>query len=153
MQLSIVEFARNVVGWNDAHSAELDPSTTHPVIHLMPDQNGVEDIGGTLRLGSYPCVLAKDSKAYALYGEETIHERHRHRYEVNNDYRDRLEKGGMRLCGVSPDKHIVEMIELVDHPWFLASQAHPEFKSRPNKPHPLFSGFIGAALGHRNMEK
>ena len=106
-----------------------------------------------MRLGQYPCVLQEDSKAYAAYGRQLIFERHRHRYEVNNDYRDRLEKGGMRLCGVSPDKHIVEMIELVDHPWFLASQAHPEFKSRPNKPHPLFSGFIGAALGHRNMEK
>ena len=119
----------------------------------MLDQKDVSDLGGTMRLGQYPCVLQEDSKAYAAYGRQLIFERHRHRYEVNNDYRDRLEKGGMRLCGVSPDKHIVEMIELVDHPWFLASQAHPEFKSRPNKPHPLFSGFIGAALGHRNMEK
>ena len=132
MQLSIVEFARNVVGWNDAHSAELDPSTTHPVIHLMPDQNGVEDIGGTLRLGSYPCVLAKDSKAYALYGEETIHERHRHRYEVNNYYRDDLEKNGMKLSGLSPDGRIVEMLEIPEHPWFVATQAHPGLN--PSKP-------------------
>ena len=146
MQLSLVEFARNVIGWNDAHSAELDPSTTHPIIHLMPDQNGVEDIGGTLRLGSYPCVLVKGSRAYELYSEETIHERHRHRYEVNNYYRDDFEKNGMSLCGLSPDGRIVEMVELPTHTWFVATQAHPEFKSRPNHPHPLFKGFVGAAI-------
>lgn len=148
MQLSIVEFARNVIGWNDAHSAELDPSTTHPVIHLMPDQDGIEDIGGTLRLGSYPCELSKDSKARELYGQDIIHERHRHRYEVNNYYRDDLEKNGMSLCGLSPDGRIVEMLEIPDHPWFIATQAHPEFKSRPNHPHPLFNGFIEAAMKH-----
>lgn len=146
MQLSIVEFARDVVGYTDAHSAELDPSTVHPVIHLMPDQNGIEDIGGTLRLGSYPCVLNKESKAYKLYGEETIHERHRHRYEVNNDYRTVLQENGMMLSGISPDGRIVEMIEIPSHPWFIATQAHPELKSRPNRPHPLFRGFIEAAL-------
>lgn len=146
MQLSIVEYARNVVGFNDAHSEELDPSTTHPVIALMPDQNGVEDIGGTLRLGSYPCVLDKTSKAYALYGQETIHERHRHRYEVNNDYRNSLTEKGMKLSGISPDGRIVEMCELPEHPFFVATQAHPEFKSRPNRPHPLFKGFVEAAL-------
>ncbi len=146
MQLSLVEFARNVIGWNDAHSAEHDPSTTHPIIHLMPDQNGVEDIGGTLRLGSYPCVLVKGSRAYELYSEETIHERHRHRYEVNNYYRDDFEKNGMSLCGLSPDGRIVEMVELPTHTWFVATQAHPEFKSRPNHPHPLFKGFVGAAI-------
>ncbi|MBE5872181.1 MAG: CTP synthase [Lachnospiraceae bacterium] len=146
MQLSIVEFARNVIGYNDAHSIELNPSTTHPVIALMPDQNGVEDIGGTLRLGSYPCVLDKDSKAYALYGAETIHERHRHRYEVNNDYRSALIENGMKLSGLSPDGRIVEMCELPNHPFFVATQAHPEFKSRPNRPHPLFQGFIEASL-------
>ena len=146
MQLAIVEFARNVIGWNDAHSAELDPATTHPVIHLMPEQDGIEDIGGTLRLGSYPCTLDKTSKAYELYGTDTIHERHRHRYEVNNYYRDDLTKHGMKLSGLSPDGRIVEMMELPDHPWFVATQAHPEFKSRPNRPHPLFKGFIGASL-------
>ncbi|MEH2930899.1 CTP synthase [Candidatus Ventrimonas sp. KK005] len=146
MQLAIVEFARNVAGYRDAHSIELDPSTPHPVIHLMPDQNGVEDIGGTLRLGSYPCVLDKTSKAYELYGTENIQERHRHRYEVNNDFRNILTQHGMKLCGKSPDGRIVEMIELPSHPWFLATQAHPELKSRPNRPHPLFSGFIRAAL-------
>ena len=146
MQLSIVEFARNAAGYADAHSVELNPATTHPVIHLMPEQNGVEDIGGTLRLGSYPCVLDKTSKAYGLYGESTIYERHRHRYEVNNDYRTALVKCGMMLSGLSPDGRIVEMIELPDHPWFIATQAHPELKSRPNRPHPLFKGFIEAAL-------
>ena len=146
MQLAIVEFARNVVGYSDAHSVELDPSTTHPVIHLMPEQDGIEDIGGTLRLGSYPCVLDKSSKAYELYGEETIHERHRHRYEVNNDYRNVLIENGMKLSGISPDGRIVEMIELEDHPWFIGTQAHPELKSRPNRPHPLFNGFISASL-------
>ena len=149
MQLSIVEFARNVIGYNDAHSIELDPSTTHPVIALMPDQNDVEDIGGTLRLGSYPCVLDKDSKAYQLYGDETIHERHRHRYEVNNDYRTVLTEHGMKLSGLSPDGRIVEMCELPAHPFFVATQAHPELKSRPNRPHPLFRGFVTAALEHK----
>lgn len=149
MQLAIVEFARHVAGLEDAHSVELNPSTTHPVIHLMPDQNGVEDIGGTLRLGSYPCVLDKDSKAFSLYGAETIHERHRHRYEVNNDYRKILTDNGLKLSGLSPDGRIVEMIEIPSHPWFMATQAHPELKSRPNRPHPLFQGFIEAALKTR----
>ena len=149
MQLAIVEFARNVIGWSDAHSAELDPATTHPVIHLMPDQDGIEDIGGTLRLGSYPCTLDKKSRAYELYGTDTIHERHRHRYEVNNYYRDDLIRHGMTLSGLSPDGKIVEMMELSGHPWFVATQAHPEFKSRPNRPHPLFKGFIGAALDNK----
>ena len=144
MQLAIVEFARNVVGYNDANSIELDPSTSHPVIALMPDQNGVEDIGGTLRLGSYPCELDKTSLAYKLYGEEVIHERHRHRYEVNNDFRTVLTEHGMKLSGHSPDGRIIEMCELTDHPFFLATQGHPELKSRPNRPHPLFKGFIEA---------
>ena len=153
MQLAIVEFARNVIGWSDAHSAELDPATTHPVIHLMPEQDGIEDIGGTLRLGSYPCALDQTSKAYELYGAETIHERHRHRYEVNNYYRDDLVKHGLKLSGLSPDGKIVEMMELPTHPWFIATQAHPEFKSRPNRPHPLFRGFVEAALSYENINK
>ncbi len=148
MQLSIVEYARNVLGYEDAHSVELNPQTTHPVIHLMPDQDGIEDIGGTLRLGSYPCVLDKTSKAYEVYGEETIHERHRHRYEVNNDYRNVLTEHGVKLSGISPDGRIVEMIEIEEHPWFVATQAHPELKSRPNRPHPLFKGFVRAAVEH-----
>ena len=146
MQLAIVEFARHVIGCEDAHSIELNPATADPVIHLMPDQNGVENIGGTLRLGSYPCILDKSSQAYTLYGTEIIHERHRHRYEVNNDYRSILMEKGICLSGLSPDGRIVEMIEIPTHPWFIATQAHPELKSRPNRPHPLFRGFIEAAL-------
>ena len=154
MQLTIVEYARNVIGYTDAHSVELDPNTTHPVIALMPDQNGVEDIGGTLRLGAYPCVLDKDSRAYQLYGQENISERHRHRYEVNNDYRAVLTENGLRLSGLSPDGRIVEMCELTEHPFFVATQGHPELKSRPNRPHPLFKGFVEAALEnkHRDMK-
>ena len=149
MQLAIVEFARNVCGLEGAHSIELDPATNYPVIALMPDQNGVEDIGGTLRLGSCPCILDKESRAYAVYGQEVIHERHRHRYEVNNDYRAALTEHGMKLCGLSPDGRIVEMVELPEHPCFIATQAHPEFKSRPNRPHPLFGNFVRAALEYR----
>lgn len=150
MQLAIVEFARNVLGYNDAHSAELNPHTTYPVIHILPEQIGVEDIGGTLRLGAYPCILDDTSKAYEMYGKKEISERHRHRYEVNNDYREKLTAHGMKLSGLSPDGRIVEMIEIPDHPWFIATQAHPELKSRPNRPHPLFKGFIEAALDYRD---
>ena len=149
MQLTIVEYARNVAGINDAHSIEIDSNTTHPVIALMPDQNDVEDIGGTLRLGAYPCVLAKDSLAYRLYGTDMISERHRHRYEVNNDYRGILTEKGLCLSGTSPDNRIVEMCELTEHPFYIATQAHPELKSRPNRPHPLFKGLIEAALKFR----
>ena len=145
MQLAIVEFARHMLGYADAHSAEFAPGSSHQVIHLMPEQDGVENIGGTLRLGSYPCVLDRNSRAYKMYGSETIAERHRHRYEVNNDYRAALTEKGMLLSGLSPDGRIVEMIELPGHPWFIATQAHPELKSRPNRPHPLFKGFVEAA--------
>ena len=149
MQVAIIEFARHVCDLHDAHSIELDPQTTHPVIALMPDQDEDGDIGGTLRLGSYPCELDEASKAYTLYGSKTIHERHRHRYEVNNDYRTVLTENGMLLAGLSPDGHIVEMIEEPAHPWFIATQAHPELKSRPNRPHPLFRGFVEAAINYR----
>lgn len=153
LQVAVIEFARDVLGLTDANTTEIDPDTKDPVIYLMPDQYDVTNLGGTMRLGQYPCVLAEDSKAYQAYGQQLIHERHRHRYEVNNDYRDQLEANGMHICGVSPDKHIVEMVELKDHPWFLASQAHPEFKSRPTRPHPLFSGLIGAALEYKENRK
>lgn len=146
MQLTIVEFARNVLGYADANSEEFDPSSNNQVIHILPSQNGITDLGGTLRLGAYPCVLASDSLAAKVYGTDQISERHRHRYEVNNDYRDELVSHGMKLAGLSPDGHIVEMIEIPDHPWFIGTQAHPEFKSRPNKPHPLFKGFTKAAM-------
>lgn len=153
MQMAIVEFARDVLGYRDADSSEFCPETLHPVIDLMPDQNGVEDIGGTLRLGSYPCMLKKESLAYRLYGKEEIAERHRHRYEVNNNYREKLKGAGMLLSGLSPDGHIVEMIEISDHPFFIGTQAHPEFKSRPNHAHPLFGGFIQAAVQKKGEEE
>ena len=152
MQLAIVEFARNVCGLEMAASSELEPETPDPVIHILPEKENLEDIGGTLRLGLYPCVIEKGTKAYELYGTQEIAERHRHRYEVNNDYRNVLTGGGMVLSGLSPDGHIVEMIELSDHPFFVATQAHPEFRSRPDAPHPLFSGLIKSALLHKGHE-
>lgn len=152
MQLTIVEYARNILGHMDAHSNEFSQTTKHPVIHIMPDQDGITDLGGTLRLGAYPCVLADNSKAKELYKAKLIYERHRHRYEVNNDYRTELSENGMILSGASPDGRIIEMIELPNHPWFIGTQAHPEFKSRPNKPHPLFTGFIKAGLDYRQRK-
>ena len=152
MQIAIIEFARDVLGYADAHSAEHDPCTTHPVIDLMPEQKKVEQLGGTMRLGQYPCKLDPESKAHGLYCTDIISERHRHRYEVNNDFREALIQHGFVLCGTSPDEHIVEMIELPAHPWFIAVQFHPEFKSRPNKPHPLFAGFIKAALDNHSCK-
>ncbi|MDC7288486.1 CTP synthase [Blautia schinkii] len=144
MQMAIVEFARHVLGYGDAHSIELDPHTEHPVIALMPDQEDVEELGGTLRLGSYPCVLDANSLACRLYGKREIQERHRHRYEVNNAFRKELSEKGMLISGTSPDGHIVEMVEIPEHPFFVGTQAHPEFKSRPTQAHPLFAGFINA---------
>lgn len=152
MQIAIIEFSRHVLGYADANSREIDPGTTHNVIDLMDEQKKVTDMGGTMRLGRYPCMLTVGTKAYNAYGMQLISERHRHRYEVNNDYRDELENAGLCLCGVSPDKHIVEMCELPSHPWFVASQAHPEFKSRPDKAHPLFAGFVQAALNLRKSK-
>lgn len=153
MQLTIVEFVRNVVGYPDANSSEFNPSSSHQVIHIMPDQNGVTDLGGTLRLGSYPCVLDKSSKAYQLYGTDHINERHRHRYEVNNAFRKELSEKGMSIVGTSPDAHIVEMIEIAGHPFFVGTQGHPEFKSRPNHAHPLFRGFVQAAVDKKTAEE
>lgn len=152
MQLALIEFARNVLMYKDAASIEFAPDTTHPVITLLPDQKGVTDLGGTLRLGSYPCVLQEKTKAFALYGRQEITERHRHRYEVNNEYREAFTDAGMLLSGISPDGRIVEMIELKEHPFFIATQAHPEFKSRPDAPHPLFRGFVEAALKFQKEE-
>ena len=149
MQIAIIEFARNVLGLENANSAEINPDTPYPVIDILPEQKNVTDMGGTMRLGQYPCVLNPDSKAFELYGEKLIYERHRHRYEVNNEYRQQLLDGGMIFAGTSPDNHIVEMVEIPNHPWFVAGQFHPEFKSRPNKPHPLFRGFVTAAYNNR----
>jgi len=152
MQIAIIEFARHVLGMNGANSAEINPDTPFPVIDILPEQKEVTDMGGTMRLGQYPCTLNPESKSYELYGASMIYERHRHRYEVNNDYRNDLLSGGMIFAGTSPDNHIVEMVEIPNHPWFVACQFHPEFKSRPNKPHPLFRGFVTAASKHKNSK-
>jgi CTP synthase len=147
LQSAVIEFARNVVGLPYAHSSEFEPNTPDPVIDLMHDQREVTDKGGTMRLGSYPAKLTAGTRTRAAYGDEpVIYERHRHRFEVNNRYRHRLEEAGMIFSGLSPDDRLVEFIELTDHPWFVATQAHPELKSRPNRPHPLFDGFVGATL-------
>ena len=148
MQIAIIEFARNVVGLDGANSTEIDSDTRYPVIDFLPEKKNLTDLGGTLRLGKYPCVLNPDSKSYELYDADEIWERHRHRYEVNNKFRDALLSHGMIFAGTSPNNHIVEMIEIPEHPWFVACQFHPEFKSRPNKPHPLFRGFVTAAYKH-----
>ncbi len=145
MQMAVVEFARHVCGLEGAHSSELDPRTPYPVIDLMEEQLGVTAKGGTMRLGSYPCRLQSGSRAAEIYGAEMVQERHRHRYEVNNAFRQALSDGGLRLAGLSPDGRLVEMVELEDHPWFVACQFHPELKSRPNRAHPLFRSFIAAA--------
>ena len=146
MQIAVIEFARHVAGWSDAHSAEFDSATAHPVIDLMPDQVGVTAKGGTMRLGKYPCLLTAGTRAQAAYGQSEIWERHRHRYECSNVFRPALEEAGLRIAGTSPDGRLVEMVELPEHPWYVGCQFHPEFKSRPDRPHPLFHGFVAAAL-------
>ena len=151
MQMAVVEFARHVCGVADAHSSELSRDTAHPVIDLMPDQRGVTAKGGTMRLGAYPCkVVSRGSRTYQAYGAEEISERHRHRYEFNNEYRDALTQAGLELAGLSPDGRLVEIVELPGHPWFVGVQFHPELKSRPNKAHPLFRAFIAAAKENRS---
>ncbi|MCH3966768.1 MAG: CTP synthase [Bacilli bacterium] len=153
MQIAIIEFAKDVLGFNDANSAEFNPSSMHPVVALMPEQNGVVNLGGTMRLGSYPCVLDPTSKSYKLYGTKNITERHRHRYEVNNDYREAFKAKGMVPVGFSPDNRIVEMVEIPSRDFFIGTQAHPEFKSRPDRPHPLFKGLVGAAIEYKKNRK
>ena len=145
MQLMCIEFARNVLGYEDANSSEFDRSTTHPVIDLMLEQRAITDMGGTMRLGLYPCVLQKGTKAAEAYGVPQVDERHRHRFELNNAYREEFEKNGMALSGISPDGKLVEITEITDHPFMVGSQFHPEFLSRPNRPHPLFVGLVKAA--------
>jgi CTP synthase len=153
MQMACIEFARHVCGLDKANSTEVDPNTPHPVVDLMPDQRGVTDKGATMRLGAYPCTLKPGTKAFEAYGSGDISERHRHRWEVNNNYRDALERHGMVLSGLSPDGRLVEMIEIPQHPYFVACQFHPEFKSRPGAPHPLFSRFIKAAVDLQSKRK
>jgi CTP synthase len=153
LQIAIIEFARNVCGMSGTNSTEFEPECDSPVIALMASQKSVTDMGGTMRLGAYPARLRTGSKAAQAYNASEISERHRHRWEVNNAYRDVLAEHGLRLSGQSPDGGLVEVIELPNHPWFIGCQFHPELKSRPNRPHPLFSGFIGAALKlHRGRE-
>jgi CTP synthase len=151
--MAVIEYARNKCGIKDAISEEFDENAKHKVIHFMSDQKHVTEKGATMRLGAYPCVLEKDSQASKIYKETNISERHRHRYEVNNEYRETLAKNGLVLSGLSPDKKLVEMIELNDHPFFVACQFHPEFKSRPWDPHPLFSAFTGACLSASKKKK
>lgn len=153
MQMAVVEFSRNVVGWKDANSSELNAETIHPVIDLMLEQKEVENLGGTMRLGSYPCHLEKDTLALSLYNTNEISERHRHRYEVNNTYRAEIEKKGLIFSGKSPDGQIMEMAEIKDHPFFISTQSHPEFKSRPNRPHPLFKGLVEASYKYKKKHK
>ena len=150
MQIAVIEFARHVCGFTDANSGEFDPDSRHKVIDFLPDQNDQVDKGGTLRLGAYPCRIVPGTRMAECYGSELIRERHRHRYEFNNDFREALAKAGLVLSGTSPDGTIVETVELADNPFFVGVQFHPEFKSRPNKPHPLFRGFIQAALRAMN---
>ncbi len=145
MQCAVIEFARHRAGLTAANSTEFDAATPHPVIHLLPGQDDETEKGGTMRLGGYPCRIERDTRAYQIYGADEVRERHRHRYEFNNDYRRRLSKAGMAFSGCSPDGRLVEMIEIVDHPWFVAVQFHPEFLSRPDQPHPLLRAFIAAA--------
>lgn len=149
MQIAVIEYARNVLGLKAAHSTELDESTPYGVISLMPEQADIDEKGGTMRLGLYPCKLAADSKAMAAYGEELIFERHRHRYEFNNEYREMMTEKGLSITGISPDNRLVEIVEIKEHPWFVGCQFHPEFKSRPNRPQPLFRDFIKAALDNK----
>ena len=146
MQLALIEFGRHVLKFEGAHSAEFDPETPYPIIDLLPEQKEIEDLGGTLRLGVYPCKLKEGTTAHRIYHDEIIYERHRHRYEFNNEFRRSMEEAGLVISGTSPDGRLVEIIELDNHPWFVASQFHPEFKSRPTRPHPLFRGFIEAAI-------
>ncbi len=153
LQCAVVEFARNVSELKDANSSEFDPNTLHPVIDLLPKQKEIKEMGGTMRLGAYPCTLVPGTKAHAAYESDLVFERHRHRYEVNNRYRQKLSDKGMVFSGLSPDEKLVEIIELSDHPWFVSTQFHPEFKSRPDRPHPLFKDFIGAALQYQKRRR
>jgi CTP synthase len=153
MQTMTIEFARHVMGWEDANSSEFDNATQHPVIDLMPNQKALSDMGGTMRLGHYPCVLKPGTIAAEAYGVAEVNERHRHRFEVNNSFRDQLEEAGLRFSGLSPDGRLVEIAEVADHPFMVGSQFHPEFQSRPNRPHPLFDAFVRAAAAFNTQQQ
>jgi CTP synthase len=153
LQCAVIEFARNVLGMKDANTTEIDADTKDPVVCLLDDQFSITDMGGTMRLGSYPCKLTPDSLARKVYGSDEVRERHRHRYEFNNAYRQRFEEAGMRFSGTSPDGNLVEVVEIPDHPWFLAVQSHPEFQSKPTKSHPLFREFVRASLEQKDRKR
>lgn len=146
LQCAVIEYARNVCDLEGANSTEMEPKTAHPVVNLMEEQKDVDKLGGTMRLGAWVCKVAENTRTHEIYGEDTISERHRHRYEVNNEYREKLQTGGLTLAGTTEDGGLVEIVEIADHPWFIATQFHPEFKSQPLKPHPLFRDFTGAAI-------
>ena len=150
MQIAVIEFAQHVAGMARANSTEFDPDTPYPVIDLMADQQGLVQTGGTMRLGGYQCALSEGTKAREMYGVDRIVERHRHRFEFNNKYREALKAAGLVVSGLNPERDLVEIVELPDHPWFVGCQFHPEFKSRPNRPHPLFAGLVGAAIALRD---
>lgn len=152
MQCAVIEFARNVAGMKKANSSEFDPRTPYPVIDILPEQKDIEEKGGTMRLGLYPCKMIEETVAHKSYQDEIIYERHRHRFEVNNEFRPKMVAKGLKISGTSPDSRLVEIIELPDHPWFVGTQFHPEFKSRPNRPHPLFRDFVGSALKNRQAK-
>lgn len=149
MQIAVIEYARNVAKLENANSTEFDANTEHPVIDIMEDQKDLTTKGGNMRLGACPCELAEDSFSYHAYGQKNIEERHRHRYEFNNSYRDQLKEAGLRIGGVNPERDLVEIVEIPEHPWYVAVQFHPEFKSKPNAAHPLFANFIAAALKYK----
>jgi CTP synthase len=153
MQVMCIEFARHILGSDEPNSTEFDSHTEHPVISLMPDQHDLSNMGGTMRLGAYPCQLKPGTKAAMAYGETAVSERHRHRWEFNNSYRELFQEHGMVFSGISPDKRLVEIAELADHPFMLGSQFHPEFKSRPNRPHPLFRQFMAAAVQRQEQHQ
>ena len=153
MQIAVIEYARDVLGLDGANSAEFNDNTLYPVITIMDEQKSIVDKGATMRLGSYECRLVEGTKALAAYGEMSVRERHRHRYEFNNIYRKRLEDAGLRVAGVNPKRDLVEIVEVVDHPWMVGVQFHPEFQSKPSKPHPLFCAFVGQALARAKSKK
>ncbi|HPI03752.1 MAG TPA: gamma-glutamyl-gamma-aminobutyrate hydrolase family protein, partial [Candidatus Goldiibacteriota bacterium] len=153
MQMAVTEFARNVLKLKGANSTEFDRETPYPVISLLEEQKCVKDMGGTMRLGSYPCRLKPGSRIYSAYKEKVIFERHRHRYEFNSIFKERMEEKGMTVCGLSPDGLLAEAVEIKNHPWFVAVQYHPEFKSKPVSPHPLFKGFVKAAVAKNKFKK
>jgi CTP synthase len=152
MHFSVIDFARNVAGLEGANSVEVDPDTPYPVIDLLPEQREIEDMGATMRLGAWPCVLQPGTHSFRAYGQERISERHRHRYELNPEYRGKLEEAGLVIAGTSPDDKLVEVVEIEDHPWFVACQFHPEFASTPFRPHPLFVAFVAAAKRQKARE-